>query len=212
MAAALRIGQRQPAHLLLVARFLRLDVAERLVGDPPAVQPHARILPVPVRFLRALAEPREPLEPGPVVLVGASLGAAVALQTAAVDRRVSAVVAAETFSDLRTVAGILKGRKVADTLRMLVVPGSARVRLAAEAERAARHVRKVWKLGETALSNVHELLEERGVKMKEVEADEANDPLLHAVRLMCEAGALSPAAAVTSSKRMRPSSPTLRQS
>lgn len=44
------------------------------------------------------------LEPGSVVLVGASLGAAVALQTAAIDRRVSAVVAAETFSDLRTVA------------------------------------------------------------------------------------------------------------
>jgi pimeloyl-ACP methyl ester carboxylesterase len=43
-------------------------------------------------------------EPGPIVLVGTSLGAAVALQEAAEDRRVSAVVAAETFSDLRTVA------------------------------------------------------------------------------------------------------------
>jgi uncharacterized protein len=43
------------------------------------------------------------LEPGPVVLIGASLGAAVALQAAAVDPRISAVVAAETFSDLRTV-------------------------------------------------------------------------------------------------------------
>ena len=52
-----------------------------------------------------LARVLDTLEPGPVVLVGASLGAAVALQTAAVDRRVSAVVAAETFSDLRTVAG-----------------------------------------------------------------------------------------------------------
>lgn len=41
---------------------------------------------------------------GPVVLVGTSLGAAVALQTAAADARVAAVVAAETFSDLRTVA------------------------------------------------------------------------------------------------------------
>jgi 3-isopropylmalate/(R)-2-methylmalate dehydratase large subunit len=38
------------------------------------------------------------------------------------------------IEDLRTVAGILKGRKVADGVRMLVVPGSARVRLAAEAE------------------------------------------------------------------------------
>jgi pimeloyl-ACP methyl ester carboxylesterase len=44
------------------------------------------------------------LGPGPVVLIGTSLGAAVALQEAADDRRISAVVAAETFSDLRTVA------------------------------------------------------------------------------------------------------------
>jgi pimeloyl-ACP methyl ester carboxylesterase len=41
---------------------------------------------------------------GPVVLVGTSLGAAVAVQEAALDARVTAVVAAETFSDLRTVA------------------------------------------------------------------------------------------------------------
>jgi len=39
-----------------------------------------------------------------VVLVGASLGAAVALQEAADDPRVAAIIAAETFSDLRTVA------------------------------------------------------------------------------------------------------------
>jgi pimeloyl-ACP methyl ester carboxylesterase len=44
------------------------------------------------------------IEPGPVVLIGTSLGAAVALQHAARDTRVAAVVAAETFSDLRTVA------------------------------------------------------------------------------------------------------------
>jgi pimeloyl-ACP methyl ester carboxylesterase len=44
------------------------------------------------------------LPPGPVVLIGTSLGAAVALQEAADDPRISAVVAAETFSDLRTVA------------------------------------------------------------------------------------------------------------
>jgi alpha-beta hydrolase superfamily lysophospholipase len=42
--------------------------------------------------------------PGPIVLVGTSLGAAVALQEAAGDARVTAVVAAETFSDLRSVA------------------------------------------------------------------------------------------------------------
>jgi pimeloyl-ACP methyl ester carboxylesterase len=44
------------------------------------------------------------LPDGPVVLMGTSLGAAVALQEAAGDPRVAAVVAAETFSDLRTVA------------------------------------------------------------------------------------------------------------
>jgi len=41
---------------------------------------------------------------GPIVLIGGSLGAGVAIQSAADDPRVSAVVAAETFSDLRTVA------------------------------------------------------------------------------------------------------------
>ena len=40
----------------------------------------------------------------PVVLLGTSLGAAVALQEAADDPRVAGVVAAEVFSDLRTVA------------------------------------------------------------------------------------------------------------
>ena len=44
------------------------------------------------------------IEPGPVVLIGSSLGAAVALQAAAEDARISAVVAAEAFSDLATVA------------------------------------------------------------------------------------------------------------
>ena len=43
-------------------------------------------------------------DPGPIVLMGGSLGAAVALQSASEDPRVTAVVAAETFSDLRTVA------------------------------------------------------------------------------------------------------------
>lgn len=41
---------------------------------------------------------------GPVVLIGSSLGGAVALQLAADEPRISAVVAAETFSDFRTVA------------------------------------------------------------------------------------------------------------
>jgi pimeloyl-ACP methyl ester carboxylesterase len=41
---------------------------------------------------------------GSIVLMGSSLGAAVALQEAADDPRVTAIVAAEIFSDLRTVA------------------------------------------------------------------------------------------------------------
>jgi hypothetical protein len=41
---------------------------------------------------------------GPVILIGASLGAAVELQEAADDPRVRGIVGAETFSDLRTVA------------------------------------------------------------------------------------------------------------
>jgi len=44
------------------------------------------------------------LKPGPVVLIGTSLGAAVALQEGGSDPRVTSIVAAETFSDLRTVA------------------------------------------------------------------------------------------------------------
>jgi pimeloyl-ACP methyl ester carboxylesterase len=44
------------------------------------------------------------LPPHPVVLFGASLGAAVALQAAAGDARVAAVIAVEVFSDLRTIA------------------------------------------------------------------------------------------------------------
>jgi 3-isopropylmalate/(R)-2-methylmalate dehydratase large subunit len=38
------------------------------------------------------------------------------------------------IEDLRAAAEVLKGRKIASSLRMLVVPGSARVRLQAEAE------------------------------------------------------------------------------
>jgi pimeloyl-ACP methyl ester carboxylesterase len=44
------------------------------------------------------------LPTGPVILIGTSLGAAVALQEAASDPRVVSVIAAESFSDLRTVA------------------------------------------------------------------------------------------------------------
>jgi pimeloyl-ACP methyl ester carboxylesterase len=53
---------------------------------------------------RDLSRVIDVVERGPIVLVGASLGAAVALQAAADDLRISAIVAAETFADLRTVA------------------------------------------------------------------------------------------------------------
>ena len=44
------------------------------------------------------------LGPGPVVLMGTSLGGAIALQAAAGNSRVTGVVAAEVFSDLETIA------------------------------------------------------------------------------------------------------------
>lgn len=46
---------------------------------------------------------RDTVSARPVVLFGVSLGAAVALQAAALDNRVAAIVAVETFSDLATV-------------------------------------------------------------------------------------------------------------
>lgn len=44
------------------------------------------------------------VEPGPVAVLGISLGGAVALQAAAIDARIRTVVSVSTFSDLRTVA------------------------------------------------------------------------------------------------------------
>jgi Zn-dependent peptidase ImmA (M78 family) len=43
--------------------------------------------------------------------------------------------------------------------------------LGAGAEKGAQQIRQSWKLGEDALTNIHEMLEEHGVKVKEVEAD-----------------------------------------
>lgn len=45
--------------------------------------------------------------------------------------------------------------------------------LGAEAEKAAGLIRQKWKLGEDALNNVHEMLEEHGIKVTEVKADES---------------------------------------
>jgi pimeloyl-ACP methyl ester carboxylesterase len=52
-----------------------------------------------------LARILDTLPPQPVLVFGVSLGSAVALQAAAEDSRISAVVAIATFSDLRTIAG-----------------------------------------------------------------------------------------------------------
>jgi alpha-beta hydrolase superfamily lysophospholipase len=59
------------------------------------------------RDLRRVLNTIDGLDPGPlgpVIVIGTSLGGAVALQAAADDPRISAVVAAEPFSDLRTIA------------------------------------------------------------------------------------------------------------
>lgn len=53
---------------------------------------------------RDLARVLDRIEDGPIVLIGSSLGAAVALQAASEDARISAIVAAESFSALATVA------------------------------------------------------------------------------------------------------------
>ena len=62
--------------------------------------------PVPYGFFEKqdLRRVLDTVDAGPIVLIGTSLGAAVALQEAAGDGRVTGIVAAETFSDLRTVA------------------------------------------------------------------------------------------------------------
>jgi pimeloyl-ACP methyl ester carboxylesterase len=53
---------------------------------------------------RDLSRALDRLSPGPVVVFGVSLGAAVALQAAAVEPRISVVVSVATFSDLMTAA------------------------------------------------------------------------------------------------------------
>ena len=53
---------------------------------------------------RDLQRVLEAVEVDPIVLIGVSLGAAVALQQAAGEPRVAAVIAAESFADLRSVA------------------------------------------------------------------------------------------------------------
>jgi uncharacterized protein len=83
------------------------------------------------------------LDPGPVVVIGASLGAAVALQLAAEDPRISAVVAAESFSDLETalrerVPGILPPACIESTIRLTEMEGGFLIAEIKPAEAARR--------------------------------------------------------------------------
>ncbi len=67
-------------------------------------------------------------------LVYMGLEAGTALKSIAIDTVFLGSCTNGRIEDLRAAAEILKGKKIASTLRMLVVPGSARVRLEAEAE------------------------------------------------------------------------------
>ena len=53
---------------------------------------------------RDLSRVLDRVEAKPIIVIGSSLGAAVALQAAAEDQRIAAVIAVATFSDLRTAA------------------------------------------------------------------------------------------------------------
>jgi alpha-beta hydrolase superfamily lysophospholipase len=65
---------------------------------------------------RDLAKVLDTLQTRPVALIGTSLGAAIALQTAAEDQRVAAVVAAETFSGLWSIARHRAPRLLSDSM------------------------------------------------------------------------------------------------
>jgi 3-isopropylmalate/(R)-2-methylmalate dehydratase large subunit len=67
-------------------------------------------------------------------LVYMGLEAGTPLKKIAIDTVVLGSCTNGRIEDLRAAADILKGKKIASSLRMLVVPGSARVRLEAEAE------------------------------------------------------------------------------
>jgi uncharacterized protein len=92
---------------------------------------------------RDLSRLLDRLGPGPVILLGTSLGAAVALQAAAEDERVSAVVAVAAFSDLRTVASerapfFASKANVADALKIAEDQGKFHVDEVSPVAAAAR--------------------------------------------------------------------------
>jgi alpha-beta hydrolase superfamily lysophospholipase len=90
-----------------------------------------------------LARVLDRVETRPIVLMGTSMGAAIALQAAAVDQRVAAVVAVSPFSDLRTAAierapfFASKGN-IAEAFRLAEAEGKFRVDDASPVAAAAR--------------------------------------------------------------------------
>ena len=105
VAVVLLVAMREAASQLASAGAggLLHPARHRVVGPPPPTCQDAIFAGEGVN-LRGWRCRASAIGPGPILLVGTSLGAAVALQEAAQDIRVTAVVAAETFSDLRTVA------------------------------------------------------------------------------------------------------------
>lgn len=88
--------------------------------------------------------------PGPIAVVGQSLGAAVALQAAPLTPRLAAIVAAETFSDLRTVARERAPR--------LLLPHIVARALALAERRGGFHVDSVSPVGAAAQTTTPVLL------------------------------------------------------
>ncbi len=62
-------------------------------------------------------------------------------------------------------------------IKAVDLSGASAVELGEAAERAADQLRSAWKLGRGPLPNVHELLEDHGVKVFEVDADDCFDGL-----------------------------------
>jgi len=112
---------------------------------------------------RDLARVLDGETPGPVVLIGFSLGASIALQAAALDPRVSLVVAISAFSDLHTIVHerapfFISRRHVDEALRRAGVEAGFAVDEAsplAAAERVRCPVLLVHGSGDTATPPAH---------------------------------------------------------